>query len=62
VLWSSVGVAAVAIALPFVPALAATFGFVPLPPTLLALLLAITLAYIFVNEWAKHRFRRRFGL
>jgi Mg2+-importing ATPase len=62
VLWSSVAVALAAVALPFVPVLATTFDFVPLPPSLLATLLAITLAYVLVNEWAKHHFSRRFGL
>jgi Mg2+-importing ATPase len=62
VLWSSVAVALAAVALPFVPVLATTFDFVPLPPSLLATLLAITLAYVLVNESAKHHFSRRFGL
>ena len=62
VLWSSVAVAVAAIALPYLPVIAPTFNFVPLPPSLMAMLLAITLAYVLANEWAKHRFRRRFGL
>jgi len=62
VLWSSVAVALAAVALPFVPVLATTFDFVPLPPSLMATLLAITLAYVLANEWAKHHFSRRFGL
>jgi Mg2+-importing ATPase len=62
VLWSTCAVAAVAIALPYTPVLAATFGFVPLPPYLMAMLLAITIGYVIANEWAKRRFRQRFGL
>ncbi len=62
VLWSSIAVAVAAIALPYLPVIAPTFNFVPLPPSLMAMLLAITLAYVLANEWAKHRFRRRFGL
>ncbi len=61
VLWSSVAVAVAAVALPYLPVIAPTLGFVPLPPALMALLLAITLAYVVVNEWAKKRFGRRFG-
>ena len=61
-LWSTVAVAAAALALPYVPAVAATFGFVPLPPLLMAMLLAITFAYVLANEWAKRRFQQRFGL
>jgi Mg2+-importing ATPase len=61
VLASSVAVAAAAVALPYAPGLADTFGFVPLPPALMAMLLAITLAYVAVNEWAKQRFQQRFG-
>jgi Mg2+-importing ATPase len=62
VLWSTVAVAVAAVGAPYVPGFASTFGFVPLPPSLLAMLLAITGAYVLANEWAKHRFRRRFGL
>jgi len=62
VLWSTIAVTVAAIALPYAPAIAATFGFVPLPPALMAMLLAITLGYVVVNEWAKKRFQQRFGL
>jgi Mg2+-importing ATPase len=60
-LWSTVGVAALACAIPYLPLLAPMFGFVPLPPLLVATLIAITLAYVVVNEIAKRAFRRRFG-
>ncbi len=62
VLLSTIAVALGAIALPYVPAIATTFNFIPLPASLMAILLAITVAYIAVNEIAKHQFRRRFGL
>jgi Mg2+-importing ATPase len=62
VLWSSVAVAAATVALPYLPGLATTFGFVPLPPSLMAMLLAILLGYVAANEWAKRHFQRRFGL
>jgi Mg2+-importing ATPase len=62
VLWSTVAVAVAAIALPYAPLLDATFGFVPLPPALMGMLLAITFAYVIANEWAKRHFQRRFGL
>jgi Mg2+-importing ATPase len=61
-LWSSVAVAAAAVALPYLPVLATTLGFVPLPASLMALLLAITLGYVVANEWAKRILRRRVGL
>jgi len=62
VLWSSVAVAVAAVALPYLPWLASTFGFVPLPVPLMVMLLAITLGYVIVNEQAKRHFQRRFGL
>lgn len=62
VLWSTVAVAAAAVALPYLPGVATTFDFVPLPASLMAMLLAITAGYVVANEWAKRRFRQRFGL
>jgi Mg2+-importing ATPase len=62
VLWSSIAVTVAAVALPYLPVAATTFGFVPLPPYLMALLLAITLGYVVANEWAKQHFRQRFGM
>lgn len=59
-LWlASAAVASAAIAMPYLPPFAALFGFVPLPLPLLSLLLAITLAYAAVNEFAKRVFYRR---
>lgn len=55
----SLVVAVVAVLLPYVPALATLFGFVPLPGWLLALLLGLTLLYALVNEGVKHLFFRR---
>ncbi len=60
-LGSTVGVAVLAFALPYLPLLAPMFGFVALPPLLLATLIAITLAYVVVNETAKRAFQRQFG-
>jgi len=62
VLVSSIAVGAVALGLPYLPGLASAFGFVPLPVSLLAVLLAITLAYLVANEVAKRTFQRRIGL
>ena len=59
-LWAStLAVAAVAVALPWTPWVAQAFGFVPLPPTLLAVLAAVTLLYTLANEAAKRRFFAR---
>jgi Mg2+-importing ATPase len=54
---SSLAIVAAAFALPFLP-LGATFGFVPLPADVLALVVALTLAYLAAAEAAKHAFRR----
>ena len=48
-------VVGVAIALPYLPG-ASVFGFVPLPPSLLGAVLALTLAYVAAVEMAKRRF------
>jgi len=56
---STVGVFALALWLPYSGAMAAVFGFVPLPPALLAASLLIVVAYIGLTEWAKHRFVAR---
>jgi len=61
-LWiSTVAVAAVAIALPYLPGAAGAFGFTPLPATLMLVLVGITLAYAAANELLKAYFFRRFG-
>ncbi|KPL68385.1 magnesium transporter [Erythrobacter sp. SG61-1L] len=52
-LWSSVFVAALAVALPYSGPIAALFAFVPLPPALLATMLALVLLYALVTELAK---------
>jgi Mg2+-importing ATPase len=62
VLVSSIAVGALALGLPYLPGLASGFGFVPLPAGLLAVLVAITLAYVVANELAKRQFQRRIGL
>ena len=58
-LWTSLAVAALALALPFLPFARALFDFVPLSPTLTALLVVITLAYVMVNEAIKQVVGRR---
>jgi Mg2+-importing ATPase len=56
-LWTSTAaVAALALALPWLPGSAAFFDFVRLPPAILATVLAITLAYAGASELAKRRF------
>jgi Mg2+-importing ATPase len=54
-LWSSILVAVVAVALPFSP-LAGPLGLVPLPWAVLLSLAAITIGYVAVTELAKARF------
>ncbi len=55
---SSIAVAVVAVAIPYLP-FAGVLGFVPLSPVLLAALLAITLVYVLMNEVAKRFFYTR---
>ena len=45
--------------LPYLPGVGPIFGFVPLPPLMMALLLAITCLYVAANEVAKHIFYRK---
>jgi hypothetical protein len=45
--------------LPYLPGLGPLFGFVALPPWMMALLLAITLLYVLANELAKRIFYQR---
>jgi len=54
--WSTVAVFALALCLPYSGPLAAMFGFVPLPASLLAVSLLIVATYIGLTEWAKLRF------
>lgn len=54
-LWSSVFVAALALALPYSGPIAALFAFVPLPPLQMAAMLALVLLYALVTEVAKRR-------
>jgi hypothetical protein len=59
-LWVStllVGIAT--LILPYLPGLGSLFGFVALPPWMMALLLAITLLYVIANEIAKRIFYQR---
>jgi Mg2+-importing ATPase len=56
-LWASTAtVSLLAIAIPHLGSLSTAFGFVPLPPHLLAIGLVIVAAYVCTTELAKHRF------
>ncbi len=55
---STAVVALAAVALPYVPAAGRAFGFVPLPPALLATVIGITGLYVAVSEATKHAFYR----
>jgi Mg2+-importing ATPase len=56
-LWTSTaGVAALALALPWLPGSAAWFELVRLPPAVLGTVVAITAAYVGASELAKRRF------
>ncbi len=57
--WSTAVVFVLALGLPYSGAVAAVFGFVPLPPALLGVSLLIVVAYVGLTEWAKHRFFAR---
>jgi Mg2+-importing ATPase len=55
---ATAAVVAVSLALPWWPPVAAVFGFVPLPPVLAAVLVALVLGYVAATEIAKRRFYR----
>jgi Mg2+-importing ATPase len=57
--WTTLGVALLAFALPYLVAPARLFGFVPLPPALAAAVIGIVLAYIVATEAAKRWFWHR---
>jgi Mg2+-importing ATPase len=59
---ASVLVVGAAFALPFLPWAGRVFGFVPLPPDVLALVVALTLGYLVVAESVKHLFYRLIGI
>jgi len=58
---ASVACVAAAFALPFMP-WGGIFGFVPMPPQVLGLVVALTLAYLVVAEAVKHLFYRLIGV
>ena len=59
-LWiSTLAVGVVALVLPYLPGIGPIFGFVPLPPLMMTLLLAITGLYVAANEIAKQIFYRK---
>lgn len=53
--WSTSGVAALAVLMPYLP-LAAVFGFVPLPATMVVFILVMTLLYVLKSELVEHAF------
>ncbi len=57
--WTTLAVALLAVALPFIAPAAQLFGFVAMPAPMVAALLAIVLAYVAATEAAKHWFWRR---
>ena len=60
-LWSTVVVFALAIALPYATPLAGVFGLVAIPGAMLATLLGVVLAYVVATEAAKRVLSRRAG-
>jgi Mg2+-importing ATPase len=58
-LWTTVAVAALTLAIPYMPPLAALFGFVPMSGGLLGAMVLIVVAYVAATEAAKVRFFRK---
>lgn len=58
-LWTTVAISLLALLVPWMGPVAALFGFVPLPPALLATGVAIVAAYVLVTELVKRRFYRQ---
>ncbi len=58
-LWTTVGVIALALALPYTGPLAAAFGFVALPASLMLVSLLVVAAYVATTEGAKQSYYRR---
>ena len=59
-LWSTIGVSALALALPYL-GLTRWLGFVPLPPSLLLAVVGLSLTYVLAAELTKRWFYRRMG-
>ncbi|MDH5245178.1 MAG: magnesium-translocating P-type ATPase [Betaproteobacteria bacterium] len=57
-LWTSIAVAVLAVAVPFMEPFARVFGFVALPWPLLGAMIAIVVGYVLATEFAKRRFYR----
>ena len=60
-IWSTAGVALLAILLPYLP-VGPFFGFTPLPGPVIAAIFAITGTYVAVSECIKHLFFHRFSM
>jgi P-type Mg2+ transporter len=59
-LWSSVALIGLTAGIPYLP-VTSVLGFVPLPGTLLATVVAITALYVLATELTKHWFYRQPG-
>ena len=59
-LWSTVAVVALALAIPYLP-FDSVFGFVPLPAPLLLTIIGLTLLYVIAAEVTKKVFYARIG-
>jgi Mg2+-importing ATPase len=57
-LFTSIGVALMALAVPYAP-FSERIGFVPLPASVVAAIILLTVLYILATEVAKHSFYRR---
>lgn len=56
--WTSLAVAVVAVAAPYLGPVSRLFGFTPMPPLLMAAMLGLVCAYVTVTETAKAWFFR----
>jgi Mg2+-importing ATPase len=62
-LWlSTLAVGLTALVMPYIPGISHMFGFSPLPPLTMAILLTITVLYVIANEIAKRIFYRKIQL
>lgn len=58
-IYSTIGIALLTVLLLFIPGLNTLLGFTPLPWTLMATLIGITVVYVLINEVVKREFYRR---
>jgi hypothetical protein len=60
-LWTTIAMSVIALAIPFLGPLASAFSFVPLSALQMGIVLVIVAGYIAATEGAKTWFIRRFG-